>query len=398
MGKNDLNDFSVEINDPEFNFHIRLDGFNNVLAFVQNELNFWKRAHNQRNFVSALNGHWQNLLTQISGLEQIRLNTTNDDFNNRCNNIKSELCKIRLPNNIRILFSQTAEAKFIMTLLERNFIEGDGGYDYMCGKIIRSQDKNYHVGWLKAYEFDEQEDSKIIKRRNIEKKVLSELRNEWNQTTKDLKRSFEIQTKEVEDWKNQIIQDHESWHVNQEKQITSLIDEKKATLKELEDIYTKKLQLEGPVKYWKARVQDYSRKSLIWILLLSLSLIIIASVLIGILYNLPNALTKSIFTGEPEAIKGLLILAAIISFGAYLVRVFSKLAFSSLHLKRDSEEREQLTMVYLALKKEGAITNEERNLVLESLFSRAETGLLRRDSSPEMPGFSNILEKFSSKL
>ena len=117
-----------------------------------------------------------------------------------------------------------------------------------------------------------------------------------------------------------------------------------------------------------------------------------------ILYNLPESLTKSIFTGDPEAIKGLLILTIVVSFSAYLVRTFSRLAFSSLHLQRDSEEREQLTMVYLALKKEGAITDEERNLVLESLFSRAETGLLRRDSSPEMPGFSNILEKLSGKF
>lgn len=53
-------------------------------------------------------------------------------------------------------------------------------------------------------------------------------------------------------------------------------------------------------------------------------------------------------------------------------------------------------MVYLALLQEGAINGDERNLVLEALFSRVETGLLKRDSSPEMPGISSLIEKLTS--
>ncbi|GAE48464.1 hypothetical protein JCM21738_5611 [Mesobacillus boroniphilus JCM 21738] len=45
----------------------------------------------------------------------------------------------------------------------------------------------------------------------------------------------------------------------------------------------------------------------------------------------------------------------------------------------------QLTHLYLALINENAITTEERSIVLQALFSRADTGLLKGDSSPTIP-------------
>ena len=38
-----------------------------------------------------------------------------------------------------------------------------------------------------------------------------------------------------------------------------------------------------------------------------------------------------------------------------------------------------------ALLKDGAVSDKERELVLSALFSRSDTGLLKGDSSPEMP-------------
>lgn len=59
--------------------------------------------------------------------------------------------------------------------------------------------------------------------------------------------------------------------------------------------------------------------------------------------------------------------------------------FSSLHLARDSEERHTLTYFYLALLNETTITEDDRKLILQSLFSRSDTGLLKEDSGPTMP-------------
>jgi hypothetical protein len=69
------------------------------------------------------------------------------------------------------------------------------------------------------------------------------------------------------------------------------------------------------------------------------------------------------------------------------------------HLSRDAEEREQLSYFYLALIKEGAVEKEDRHLIMQSLFSRADSGLLKEDSSPTMPGtmFEKIMPEIVHK-
>jgi hypothetical protein len=67
---------------------------------------------------------------------------------------------------------------------------------------------------------------------------------------------------------------------------------------------------------------------------------------------------------------------------------------SSLHLSRDAKEREQLTYFYLALIQENAVTDAERELVLRSLFSRSNTGLVKGDDAPEIPpGVADIISR-----
>lgn len=67
--------------------------------------------------------------------------------------------------------------------------------------------------------------------------------------------------------------------------------------------------------------------------------------------------------------------------------------FSNFHLARDAEEREKLTYMYLALISNGEFNEEERKIVLQSLFSRSDTGLLKEDSSPTMPGINTFIDK-----
>jgi len=59
--------------------------------------------------------------------------------------------------------------------------------------------------------------------------------------------------------------------------------------------------------------------------------------------------------------------------------------FSSFHLARDCEERHTLTYFYLSLLKDSKVENSDRPLIMQSLFSRADTGLLKEDSAPTMP-------------
>jgi hypothetical protein len=53
---------------------------------------------------------------------------------------------------------------------------------------------------------------------------------------------------------------------------------------------------------------------------------------------------------------------------------------------RDAEEREQLTYLNLSLTNESVIDEKSREIVLQVLFSRSETGLLNNEHGPKVPG------------
>ena len=95
------------------------------------------------------------------------------------------------------------------------------------------------------------------------------------------------------------------------------------------------------------------------------------------------------------AIRGCLMLIVMTSVAGYLLHVFTKLAMSSFHLARDYRERFQLTRVYLALMKSGDIKGDQQSktIVMQSLFSRSDTGLLKGDNAMKLPSVSDLVGK-----
>jgi hypothetical protein len=79
-----------------------------------------------------------------------------------------------------------------------------------------------------------------------------------------------------------------------------------------------------------------------------------------------------------------IILALIASIGVYVISLFVKLITRSYHLSRDANERYHLTHVYLPLLKDKMVSDADRSIVLQSIFSRADTGLLNTELSLEM--------------
>jgi hypothetical protein len=107
-------------------------------------------------------------------------------------------------------------------------------------------------------------------------------------------------------------------------------------------------------------------------------------------------LTSNTFT--LGGLRGTILVAAGVSAFLYLMNLFVKLATSSYHLARDARERYQLTYVFLALEKDGSVTPKDREVILTALFSRADTGLLKNDSSPSMPTpWSAIIQGIKEK-
>ena len=160
----------------------------------------------------------------------------------------------------------------------------------------------------------------------------------------------------------------------------------------LEKTYADKLRLSKPAEYWNNSAKDF-RKQARWFELLTLFFIIAP---IGLLFSCGKEFIDAWFSSDPNAnitynIPRMGIVVFILAIYTYLVRLLAKLAFSALHLMRDAQEREQLTYVYLSLINENGIDEKSRDIVLQALFSRTETGLLANENGPTMP-LSDVLQ------
>jgi uncharacterized protein YukE len=265
-----------------------------------------------------------------------------------------------------------------------------------------------------AYEFMNK-DSDITSRRKQEKLSLDKLRtdlsksidgskenlNEFYSDSKnkidELAQAIDSIKKEKSDtfdnWYYAAEKHYNEWYENSNSKFTKLYSQSETKVKELENTYQEKLRLSEPVKYWSTRAEDLRKrgdKARVWLIGL---IVITVLFLITYICIAPSGLIANIVKGNTDSMKWLLVSITIISFLAYGIRSFNKIMFSSYHLARDAEEREQLTYVYLALYNDNKIDKTERSIVLQALFSRADTGLLKEDSSPTMPGI--ILEKLS---
>ena len=158
---------------------------------------------------------------------------------------------------------------------------------------------------------------------------------------------------------------------------------RKAKIQELEDIYQEKLRMAKPAEYWNNAAKKFRLEGIICAGLLVISL------LLGAVY-LSNFFTDWLMGQELQVklntVQGIVIFGTLLAVYGILIRVLSRLAFSAFHLMRDAEEREQLTYLYLSLINEKKIDEKSRDIILQALFSRSETGLLTGESAPTMPG------------
>ena len=160
------------------------------------------------------------------------------------------------------------------------------------------------------------------------------------------------------------------------------------SIADLEKLYEEKLRLDGPAKYWERLAKSYVFKGRIWVGMSAVTIAVLMIVVGIVLYKPPAILNAGQVT--LGGLKRAVTLAVGLSAVIYFVHLCVRLAVSAHHLSRDGKEREQLTHMYLALIKEKAIEPKEREIVLQALFSRADTGLLKTEGGPTMPAISTL--------
>ncbi|MEQ9725202.1 DUF6161 domain-containing protein [Pseudomonas sp. WHRI 8822A] len=250
-----------------------------------------------------------------------------------------------------------------------------------------------------AYEAVMQDESNTVKRRQAEVKTFKATRarllskvDEFIADTDSSKAKYEqwfnvsqVEVENLREAHRSAVEADQSVFLSSHDSALKGCDQR---LSDMEALLKEKLRMEGPAYYWKKSAYKYRCQGLIW----TLALIAWAALALGYFRDFFLAWAG----GDRMALnlaslEGAVIFAAIISSFIFMSRVFSKLAFSSFHLQRDAEEREQLTHLYLALSHDLSVDEETRKIVLQSLFSRSETGLLANESGPTMPGVQDVV-------
>jgi hypothetical protein len=255
-------------------------------------------------------------------------------------------------------------------------------------------------GYMFGYEFLNQK-SEILQRRKSEKISLDKLRGQFVEARNQLFGEAEAVRAEICNWDkahkarsnrrfsaqkrlNKAVARH-----NEErfaKSLSHMSDELgtwQHKVAELETLYQEKLKLQKPADYWAKAAKRYGLQGSLW------ALAIVAAIVVGLVYFREFFVTWLQGKQMPlqlNSLQGVVLFGSIAAVYAFLLKTLSRLAFSAFHLMRDAEEREQLTYLYLSLSNESAVDEKSREIVLQALFSRSETGLLTNESGPTMPG------------
>ncbi|WP_207533620.1 DUF6161 domain-containing protein [Desertivirga arenae] len=303
--------------------------------------------------------------------------------------------------------SDAPEVDFLISVLGKSPQHYFSAYWYITGDgTPNMHSKEGLSGILLAYEFSNK-GSSLTDRINTETTSVNQLKASLvksiedmnNQLTEHLRYSqqqYEDYCAKIDEVKNKTEGEFLNWFGAAKGSYESFDNTTLNRVKELEDTYKEKLKLEQPAIYWRDRSVKLKRQG--WTALSVLvGLVLLTVISLGeILWNTPEQIYTSFFDGDKSAaIRWSIVYITIISFMAFCIRAVSKVMFSSFHLSRDCEERFTLTYFYLSLLKESHVDLEEKKLIIQSLFSRADTGLLKDDSAPTMP--TDVVAKIFNK-
>ncbi len=376
-----------------------------LLAFIEAEASFWKErkqiVQSERSNTSHTHLHAGEVFTQVAiAIKDWKENIdawTDDDLSRQLQQVQQNYFQ-RLQRDW-LWSGHPFVEPFVQCLKEHGETTGSAFLDFSIRNSVQSISNIEHFkGYMYAYEFANQ-DSQITKRRNGEKVSLGHLRAQFAEAKDKLFAEVDELKTSIEDWdiqnraeSSRLVRVQKALGRRKIKTQSNAFERQLTEWTEkvsiLENTYEEKLKLKKPAEYWAKSARRYGIQGGLWTLAI-VALVVVAAI------NFQEIFVTWLQGRETpvqlNTIQGVILYGSLAGVYAFLLRVLSRLAFSSFHLMRDAEEREQLTYLYLSLTNEAEIDKESRDIVLQALFSRSETGLLAQEHGPTMPGASEML-------
>lgn len=230
---------------------------------------------------------------------------------------------------------------------------------------------------------------------DFETSIVTPISSKLKDISKDADEQFREITSFIEDKHNQIQVQYDekvSELAEFQKSIDDWQKEKQIKIKDLQETYENKLALEAPERLWKKRSKEHQLLAKKWTRFLIHAVIALIFALVGLVVVIHSYLNS--IQSELPFISESFILISVISFFIYIVRILIKIVMSNHHLATEYKQKAALTRFYQSLTKAGTdISKEERLIIINSLFSKVETGLVKTDTSNDSDTILAILSK-----
>lgn len=168
-----------------------------------------------------------------------------------------------------------------------------------------------------------------------------------------------------------------------------------SSIRTVEETYRVSMGLKAPVEYWRDKAEKHRTaegKAFTHLLFFfPIAFMVFASAFGLAAYLLLDA-DKVHQTVYLIVAAGLASMAALIF---WVGRLLTKLYLSQHHLRHDADERAVMTTTYLALTHESAATEEDKKIILASLFRPTSDGLVKDDGPSDLT-LAGVLSKIGA--
>lgn len=297
---------------------------------------------------------------------------------------------VKAYKNNKIIHSKSPKAKYLEKLRKKNDRHAAFTFSYFYGN------RNNHIDFILAA-FDGLLFEKGVRDTNLRsnKDLANELIEDLKESKSEAEGLLEQSTLESSDTVQSLKTTFEKYKKDfgtqlqtQKEDFEGLVETATSSLSNIEAVYDKKLAIQSSVRYWKAKANSHKNflKRFYW--LFGFSIVISAFLIfLEIRYLFEG---YGVDTPPPYWLAAIVILTMAVAI--WLIRVLAKIMLSNIHLRTDADERRVMILTYLALlRRENAITEEDRKVILQTLFRPSATGIIKDENLPTF-----LWDKFTS--
>jgi len=159
-------------------------------------------------------------------------------------------------------------------------------------------------------------------------------------------------------------------------------------LKAIADAYDAKMAVQAPVTYWEQQCTSHRKLGILFggvaFAWACVSVVLTYYVADKFLGAAPEQTVNVLGLDLPKVpLWHITLLVVVLTFAIWITRILVRLLLSQVHLHTDAGERVVMAKTYISLLREGqGPKDEDRQLILQTLFRPSQTGVVKDDAIP----------------